>query len=92
MPQFANWVYTGGKRGDKIEGSVILPLHMIQAGDESQVEAIFRTLRDHPDVVHHYLLQTIFPKYLKSQVSKLTASGQELGSGSTLSHLITYHM
>ena len=41
---------------------------------------IYNLFKRHPDVIHFYLNEEIFPKYTRHQVIKLSESGQALGS------------
>ena len=54
---------------------------MIQTGDTKQMAKLHSHFRALPDVVHYTLLTLHFPRLLLAQRTKISASGQELGSG-----------
>ncbi len=43
------------------------------------MQKFFSLIQREPLAIHHYLEKTIFPKYMRSQRKKLTASGQAIG-------------
>ena len=72
--QYEDWISKSSARG-------ILPLQMVQTGDPEQMGRLHEALRVLPDAVHYTLLNLHFPRLLLAQRTKLSASGQELGSG-----------
>eukprot|EP00756_Hemistasia_phaeocysticola_P020667 Hpha_TRINITY_DN15730_c3_g3::TRINITY_DN15730_c3_g3_i3::g.38070::m.38070 len=58
----------------------VVPLRML--GQSTQVERmkLFDLLRTTPEVLHWYLGEIVFPEFTQYQATKLSASGQELGS------------
>jgi hypothetical protein len=57
----------------------VVQLKFLQKSNEDQMEKLFKLLQKEPLVLHHYLEKTIFPKYMRSQRRKITASGQAIG-------------
>ena len=61
----------------------VWPLHVIDVGDEEQMDTLFELLSGLPQVVLYYLHTFVFPKTMQFRELKLSASGQDLG-GSAL--------
>jgi len=59
---------------------VVSSLRMLKASNNEQMKALYKLLRYLPELLHYHLTENIFPTYLRHQVVKLSASGQELGS------------
>lgn len=58
----------------------LLPLEFLQVDDEKQLDLLFKTMAEVPEVVLHWLTSHVFPAVMKNQVTKLTATGMDLGS------------
>ena len=59
---------------------LVLPLGLFQTDDSQQMGVAMEALAMHPEVVLHYLLSDVFGKTMRHQVTKLQASGVDLGS------------
>lgn len=57
----------------------VVPLRLLKRSNDEQMSKIFQLLKDHPDTIHFYLENFIFPAHMDSKVLKLSAAGQELG-------------
>lgn len=57
----------------------VVPLRLLKRSNEDQMNKIFSLLQNHPDTIHFYLENFIFPAHMDSKVLKLSAAGQELG-------------
>eukprot|EP01063_Lacrimia_lanifica_P039595 TRINITY_DN8724_c1_g4_i1.p1 TRINITY_DN8724_c1_g4~~TRINITY_DN8724_c1_g4_i1.p1 ORF type:complete len:4579 (+),score=2099.61 TRINITY_DN8724_c1_g4_i1:248-13984(+) len=58
----------------------VVPLRKLKQSNREEVDKLFKLLRLCPEVVHWFLEELVFPEYLRHQVTKLSASGQEIGS------------
>eukprot|EP00755_Sulcionema_specki_P005608 Sspe_Gene.33212::Locus_16237_Transcript_1_1_Confidence_1.000_Length_12018::g.33212::m.33212 len=58
----------------------VVPLRKLKQSNVEEVQKLFKLLRLTPEVVHWYLEEIVFPEYMRHQILKLSASGQELGS------------
>ncbi|CAE7594349.1 unnamed protein product [Symbiodinium natans] len=66
---------------EKVEsGKGVPPLALLQRSNDTQMKDIFKLLRSSTSVIQWYLEQLVFPKYMRFQSKKLSASGQELGA------------
>lgn len=68
----------------------VVPLRLLKRSNEDQMNKLFRLLFKLPDVIHWYLNEFIFPAYMRHQVIKLSASGQELGGDMLFSRRIGF--
>lgn len=57
----------------------IWPLRLIDVSDDDQFNVLFNLLRRSPYAIHYWLTEQVFPKVMRHQAMKLSASGQELG-------------
>lgn len=57
----------------------VVPLRLLKRSNEEQMNQLFNLLRKLPDIIHWYLLEMIFPSYMRHQNIKLSVCGQELG-------------
>lgn len=57
----------------------VVPLRLLKRSNEDQMQKLFSLLQNHPDTIHFYLENFIFPAHMDSKVLKLSAAGQELG-------------
>ena len=57
----------------------VIPLRLLKRSNDEQMRKIYNLLKDHPDTIHFYLENFIFPAHMDSKVLKLSAAGQELG-------------
>lgn len=57
----------------------VIPLRLLKRSNEEQMKKLFGFLSNHPDTIHFYLENFIFPAYMDSKILKLSAAGQELG-------------
>ncbi|CAJ1411091.1 unnamed protein product [Effrenium voratum] len=65
----------------KQSGKGVPPLALLQRSNETQMkDDIFKLLCGSTSVIQWYLEQLVFPKYMRFQCKKLSASGQELGA------------
>ena len=67
-----------------------LPLGLLDRTDERQTKPLFALLRKCPEFIHWYLEQCIFPKFMRFQEHKLSASGQDLGGAMLFSRRIGF--
>lgn len=70
------WIH-GGAHGSS---GGALPLDLCQPSEAEQLADIWKSLRNAPGAVYHYLRNHVFPAAMRLQTVKLSASGQELGS------------
>ncbi|CAK0868701.1 unnamed protein product, partial [Prorocentrum cordatum] len=61
-------------------GQLVPPLEWINVNDEAQVGLVSAVLRASPFLMEYYLHEDIFPQLLLHADTKLSASGQDLGS------------
>ena len=52
---------------------------LLKRSNEEQMNQLFNLLRKLPDIIHWYLLEMIFPLYMRHPNIKLSVCGQELG-------------
>jgi hypothetical protein len=57
----------------------VIPLRLLKRSNEDQMKKLYGFLSNHPDTIHFYLENFIFPAYMDSKILKLSAAGQELG-------------
>lgn len=57
----------------------VIPLRLLKRSNEEQMKKLYKFLVNHPDTIHFYLENFIFPAYMDSKILKLSAAGQELG-------------
>jgi hypothetical protein len=57
----------------------VIPLRLLKRSNEEQMKKLYGFLSNHPDTIHFYLENFIFPAYMDSKILKLSAAGQELG-------------
>jgi len=58
----------------------IVQLNFLQKSNEEQMDRLFALTKAELLVIHDYLQKSIFPKYMRSQQIKISASGQAIGS------------
>ena len=58
----------------------VMNLELFQIADAPQMKALFKLLAHEPEVIHYYLKEIVFPRTMRIQRVKISASGQELGS------------
>ena len=76
---FQRWVEKStAAAGTKPE--IDLQLRTIQIEEPKQMTACWATMRHLPELVYHFLTVFIFPRTMHSQINKISASGQALGS------------
>jgi hypothetical protein len=63
---------------DVVEG--IYPLDMFQPDDESSFKACYRLWKNYNPAIDYYLRTHVFPRVMRCQEEKISASGQALGS------------
>jgi hypothetical protein len=84
---YCNWVRDAGGfiKGENDPSShhdpdnEVIPLRLLKRSNDEQMKRLYRFLSNHPDTIHFYLENFIFPAYMDSKVLKLSAAGQELG-------------
>jgi hypothetical protein len=54
-------------------------LKFLQKSNKEQMDKLFQLIKSEPLVIHYYLQKSIFPLYMRSQKSKISASGQAVG-------------
>jgi thiol-disulfide isomerase/thioredoxin len=57
----------------------VLPLELFQLEDKQQLNAAMENLAKHPSCIIYYLTKMVFPRVMRKQVTKLQASGVDLG-------------
>eukprot|EP01012_Entosiphon_sulcatum_P007139 TRINITY_DN13559_c0_g1_i1.p1 TRINITY_DN13559_c0_g1~~TRINITY_DN13559_c0_g1_i1.p1 ORF type:complete len:4669 (-),score=764.85 TRINITY_DN13559_c0_g1_i1:3029-17035(-) len=57
----------------------VVPLRMLKQSNECEVTKLWKLLRKVPEAIHWYVMEIIFPEFMRHQKTKLSASGQELG-------------
>ena len=67
---------SAGADDERVE---VVALRLLKRSNEEQMRALYQLLRLLPDLIHWYLLEFIFPAEMRHQVTKLQASGQDLG-------------
>jgi hypothetical protein len=80
---FTKWVNRATSRLDKEEKTAdsSLSLREVQIEEPQQLERAHRLLCTLPEICYFHLQQVVFPRTMHSQINKISASGQELGSG-----------
>jgi hypothetical protein len=85
---YSNWVKDAGGfiKGEENDLTVpynpeneVIPLRLLKRSNEDQMKRLYGFLSNHPDTIHFYLENFIFPAYMDSKILKLSAAGQELG-------------
>jgi hypothetical protein len=57
----------------------VVQLKFLQKSNEEQMDKLYNLITYEPLVIHHYLQKTIFPLHMRSQRTKISASGQCVG-------------
>ena len=57
----------------------VLPLELFQIDDNTQMLRLMKRVQRHPQLIAYWLQQLVFPRVLKYQCTKLTASGHDIG-------------
>ena len=83
---FRRWVEDGQRLahldGARAAGGDMLPtLELLQPADTAQFRPVWRLIWKSPGVISHLLSGFVFPEAMRAQSVKISASGQELGSG-----------
>ena len=73
-------VLPSGKRTSRQNLIVVHSLKNLRATDKPAIKQAFELLRKCRSVINFYLAEFIFPRFMKHQKIKLSASAQELGS------------
>ncbi len=58
----------------------VVCLQLLKLSNMDQMNRVFGLLHSHPESIHFYLNDFIFPQYTRHQIIKLSESGQALGS------------
>jgi hypothetical protein len=66
--------------------SVVAPLWLLKESNDEQLQKLFDLLFKVPAVIHWYLEEIVFPRFMEHQIIKLSASGQELGGAMLFTH------
>jgi len=61
---------------DRVE---VVPLRLLKRSNEEQMTVLYNLINKLPDMIHWYLENIIFPRYMRNQVFKISASAQEVG-------------
>ena len=61
------------------EGLEAVQLKFLQQSNEDQMQTLYTLWRKAPRVIHRYLSRSIFPVHMRSQRTKISASGQAVG-------------
>ena len=81
---FKAWVEaSGGRMAGEHTENADLPkfrqLHELELTNEKQMEELHQLLHKTADVVHWYLKNSVFPRFMRFQSKQLSASGEDLG-------------
>jgi hypothetical protein len=57
----------------------VVQLKFLQKSNQDQMDMLYNLIKLEPTAIHYYLEKTIFPKHMKYQPKKISASGQALG-------------
>lgn len=88
---YCNWVteaggYVKGETNNLLDHNKdynlqneVVPLRLLKRSNDEQMKRLYNLLSNHPDTIHFYLENFIFPAYMDSKINKLSAAGQELG-------------
>ena len=57
----------------------VVDIKYLQKSNSEQMDKLFVLWRKHPEVLYHFLSHSIFPIHMRSQHTKLSASGQAIG-------------
>lgn len=63
----------------KREAKEIVQLKFLQSSNKEQMHKLFKLWKREPVVIHHMLSKITFPTHMRSQRTKLSASGQAIG-------------
>ena len=79
-PQFVD-IYGGSKEWDvaAADGIEVVQLKFLQQSNEDQMQHLLMLWAKAPRVIHRYLIRSIFPAHMRSQRTKISASGQAVG-------------
>ena len=77
--QFNEWLHDAAEACQGPEAPEVLDLELFQVHDPSQISAAQELLSRHPPMILDYLLKQVFPKVMAKQLTKLQASGVDLG-------------
>ena len=61
------------------DDKVMVPLWLLKASNDEQMEALFKLLKRLPSTIHWYLEQIIFPAFMQQQTVKISSSGTDIG-------------
>ena len=57
----------------------VVQLKFLQKSNKEQMDKLYELVRYEPLVIHHYLQNSVFPQFMRSQKLKISASGQAVG-------------
>lgn len=57
----------------------VVQLKFLQKSNKEQMNKLYELVRYEPLVIHHYLQNSVFPQFMRSQKLKISASGQAVG-------------
>ena len=67
-----------------------LPLELLDRSDERQTKPLYELLRASAEFIHWYLDVMVFPKFMRFQEHKLSASGQDIGGRMLFSRRVAF--
>jgi hypothetical protein len=68
----------------------VVSLRLLKRSNEQQMKKLYDLIYKLPEAIHYYLENFIFPNYMDSKVTKLSAAGQELGGDMLFSKRIGF--
>jgi hypothetical protein len=68
----------------------VVSLRLLKRSNEQQMKKLYDLIRKLPEAIHFYLENFIFPNYMDSKITKLSAAGQELGGEMLFSRRIGF--
>jgi thiol-disulfide isomerase/thioredoxin len=61
------------------DDKIMVPLWLLKSSNDEQMAGLFALLKRHPDTIHWYLEQIIFPTFMSHQTVKISSSGTDVG-------------
>ena len=82
------WAPSAYVEGDDGADKEVVQLKFLSKSNQEQMDKLFSLIKAEPLVIHDYLQKSIFPKYMRSQRKKISASGQSVGGDMLVSQPI----
>lgn len=73
-----------------VEPVEVVSLRLLKRSNEQQMKKLYDLICKLPEAIHYYLENFIFPNYMDSKITKLSAAGQELGGEMLFSRRIGF--